>query len=56
MRRFFHLIVKLIANYSEGDKAFGSIHESIMTKIKRFLSKDWIVKTIVEYGIKIFKC
>ena len=32
------------------------MHQSVMTKIKNSVIKDWIVKTVVENGIKIFGC
>ena len=54
MRKIFHLSTKLIANGSDIDEAFESMHQSVMMKIKKFLSEDWILKTIVEHGIKIF--
>lgn len=50
----FHSSPKLTVNGSEIDKAFGSIHQSFMMKTKKFASEDWIVKTILEHGIKIF--
>ena len=30
------------------------MYQSIMTKIKNYASRDWIVRTIVEHGFKIF--
>ena len=56
MREIFHSSAKLIENDSDIDKAFGSINQSVMMKIKHFVCKGWIVKTIVEHGIKIFEC
>ena len=38
------------------DKAFRSMHQSVMAKIKNFVSEDWFVKTILEHGINIFEC
>ena len=32
------------------------MYQSIMMEIKNSVSEDWIVKTIVEHGIKIFEC
>ena len=49
MRKIFHLSAKLVANYSDIDKAFRSMHQSVMTKTKNFVSKGWIVKTIVRH-------
>ena len=36
--------------------AFGSMLQTVMTKIKNSISEDWIVKLIVEHGIKNFEC
>ena len=30
------------------------MYQSVMKKIKNFISKDWDVKSIVEHNIKIF--
>ena len=46
---------KLIFDHSDIDKEFASMRESLMTKIKNYVSKTLIVKTIVDIGIKIFK-
>ena len=51
-----HLSTKLIVNDLDIDEAFGSMHHSVITKMKNSVSKDCIVKTIVEHGIKIFEC
>ena len=32
------------------------MHQSIMTKMKKCTSKDWIVDTAVIHGIEIFEC
>ena len=56
MRNFFYSSAKLIVSDSDINKAFGSIHESVMTKIKNYVIEDCIVKAIVEHGIKIFEC
>ena len=56
MHKIFHSSAKLIANDSEIDKVFGSFHQSVMTRIKCFVSEDWFVKTIVKHSITIFKC
>ena len=42
MRKTCHSSAKLIANDSDIDKIFGSMHESIMTIIKNSVSKDSI--------------
>ena len=45
----------LIANDPDIHEAFGSLHQSAMTKKKKKIdSEDWIVKTNVEYSIKAF--
>ena len=41
--KIFHSCTKLIASDSDIDKAFISMHQSIMTKIKNYAYKDWIV-------------
>ena len=51
--KFF--IRMLIVNGSDIDKAFGSMHQSVMVKIRNSVSKDCIIKTIVEHRIKIFE-
>ena len=53
----FHLCTKLIASDSDIDKAFISMHQSIMKKIKNYSCKDWIVlDVIIKHSIKIFEC
>ena len=37
--------------FLETDEAFGSIHHIVITKMKSYVSKDCIVKTIVGHGI-----
>ena len=56
MQQILHSSAKLIASDSDIDKAFGSMHQSITRKIKNYPSKDWINKTIVEHGVKVFEC
>ena len=56
----FHVSAKLIASYSDIDKAFESMHQSIMAKKKKKKKKncdreDWVViETVVKDNIKIF--
>ena len=38
---------------SDLDKTLGSIHQSVMTKIKVFVTGNLIFTTIVEHDIKI---
>ena len=56
MRKVFYQSVKLIFNEPDIDKAFKSMHQTVMTKIKLCVSEDWIVKTIAENDVKIFGC
>ena len=56
MHRIFYSSPKLIANDWVIDNAFGSMHQRAMTKIINSVCKYWIVKTIVEYSIKVFAC
>ena len=55
MCKILHSSAKLVAYDSDIDKAFGSMHQNVMTK-KKIVSKDWIVKTVVEHDIQIFEC
>ena len=56
-RKIFHSSTKLIANHSDIDEAFKFVHQSIMTKIKNYTCKDWIVlDVIIKHIIKIFEC
>ena len=52
MRKIFHLCAKLFVDDSGIDKAFRTIHQNAMAKIKNYVSEDWIV----EHSIKIFLC
>ena len=55
--KMLHSSDKLIADHSDIDGVFGSTHQSIMTKLKSYVDKDWIVlDVIVKHGIKIFEC
>ena len=38
------------------DTAFASMCQSVMTKIENSVSKQWIVKAIVEHDTNIFEC
>ena len=56
-RKTFHSRAKLIASDSNIDKAFKSMHQSIMKKIKNYDCKDWVVlDVIIKQSIKIFEC
>ena len=48
----FHLSAKLITDESGIDKVFRPMHQSDMTKIKNYVSKDWIVKTLLEHVLR----
>ena len=55
--KIFQSSVKLIASGSDIDKAFKFMHQSIMTKIKTYACKDWIVlDAVIKHSIKIFEC
>ena len=54
--KIFHSSAKVIASDSDIDEALKSIYQSIMTKIKNYVSEDWIVfDVIIERSIKIFE-
>ena len=49
--------IQVTASDSDIDKAFISMHESIITKIKNYACKGWIVfYVIIKHSIKIFEC
>ena len=54
--KVFHSSIKLTGNDSGTDKAFKSMHQSIMTKIKNSASKDWAAEIIIKHNNKIFEC
>ena len=56
MHKIFHLNPKLNASDSDIDRAFKSIHQSIMMKLKNSAKGDWVVETIGKHSIKIFEC
>ena len=56
-RKIFHSSTKLIGSDSGIHETFKPMHESIMTKIKNYACKGWIVlDSIIKHSIKIFKC
>ena len=56
-RKIFHSNAKLIASDSDIDGEFKSMHQSILTKIKNYACKDWIVLDVnIKDSIKIFEC
>ena len=46
MRKIFHSSAKLIANDSDIDKAFESIHENDKTEIKKITAKIGFLKQL----------
>ena len=55
--KIFDSSTKLIASDSDIDGAFISIYQSIMTKIKNYACKDWIILGVIKkHRIKIFEC
>ena len=46
-RKTFHSSTKLIANDSDIDKAFKSMHQSIMMEMKNSASEDWIKRFLI---------
>ena len=56
-RKIFHSGVKLITSDSDIDEAFISMHQSIMTEIKNYASKNGIVlDVVIKHSIKMFEC
>ena len=52
--KIFHSSVKLITSDSDIDKAFISMHQRIMTKIKKYAYRDWIVlDVIIRHSITV---
>ena len=52
----FHSCTKLITRDSDIDEVSIFMHQSIMTKIKNYDCKDWIVlDVIIMHRIKIFE-
>ena len=55
--KIFHSSAKLIANDSDINEAFKSMHQSIMKKMKNYVCEDWIVLDVnVKHSIKICAC
>ena len=56
-RKMFNWCTRLIASDSDIDEALKSMHQGILTKIKEYTCKDWIVlDVIIKHSIKIFEC
>ena len=45
--KIFHSCTKPTANDSDSDEAFKSMHQSIMTKMRNYANKNWIVLDVV---------
>ena len=45
--KIFHSCTKTTANDSDNDEAFKSMHQSIMTKMRNYANKNWIVLDVV---------
>ena len=55
--QIFYLCTKLITSDLDIDEAFKSMHQSIITKTKKYTCEDYIVlDTIIKHSIKIFEC
>ena len=56
-RKVFYSSATLIANDSDIDEAFKSMHQSILTNMKNYADKDWIaLDVIIKHSINIFQC
>ena len=56
-RKVFHSSAKQFASDSDIDEAFTVMHQSIMTKIKKYVCKDRIIlDVIIKLSLKIFEC
>ena len=52
-----HSSAKLIASNSDIDEAFTSMHQSIMSKVTKYASEDWIIlDVIIKHSIKTSEC
>ena len=55
--KIFHSSAKIVAGDSDIDKAFISIQQRIMAKIRNYSCKDWIVlDAVIKHFINIFEC
>ena len=54
-RKIFYSSDKLITSDSDIEESFKSMHQSIMTKIKNYVSEEWVVlDAVIKHSIKIF--
>ena len=51
----FHSNIKLIINDLDTDETFKWVQWRVITGIESFVTKDWIVKTILEHSICVYK-
>ena len=52
----FHLSTDLTASNSGFEEAFKFMHQSIITKIRNYVSNNWIVlDVVIKNNIKIFE-
>ena len=55
--KIFHSSTKLSSSDSDIDEAFKSMHQSIMTKMKNYTSKDCnVLDAVITYSTNIFDC
>lgn len=52
----FHSSAELVARNSDINETFKDMHQSIMTKIINFGSKDGVAEIIVKHSMKIVEC
>ena len=45
--KIFHPNATLIANFSDNDESFKFIHQSIITKMKNYANKNWIILDVI---------
>ena len=53
-REIFHSSAKVYASHSDIDEAFESKHQRIMTKMKNYAWKDWIILNVIIYTVLRF--
>ena len=55
--QIFYSCTKLIGSNLDIDEAFKPMHQSIMTKTKIYICKDYIdLDAIIKHSINIFEC
>ena len=54
-RQICHSSTKLIASDSDIDESFKPMHQSVITKRKKYVYKDWTaLDAIIKHIIKVF--